>query len=102
TPTFAEHLERILVETGANAKLLSLELLESHSIEDVPQLNRQLQKTRRLGVKVYMDDFGTGYSSLSYLTELDIDGFKMDRRFLRDLLNEERAVKAYEAIMDLA
>lgn len=101
-PSFAQQLQRILSESGANPYLLSLELLETHSIEDVAQLNAQLQQTRRLGVKVYMDDFGSGYSSLSYLAELDIDGFKMDRRFLRDLLNEERAVKAYEAIMRLA
>jgi EAL domain-containing protein (putative c-di-GMP-specific phosphodiesterase class I) len=101
-PGFSSELDSLLSETGADPHLLNLELLETHSISDVARLNEQLRRTHGLGVRVYMDDFGSGYSSLSYLAELDIDGFKMDRRFLRDLLNEDRAVKAYEAIMYLA
>jgi len=32
-----------------------------------------LQKIKRLGIKIAMDDFGTGYSPLAMLLKLEVD-----------------------------
>jgi sensor c-di-GMP phosphodiesterase-like protein len=41
-----------------------------------------IARLRERGHAVYIDDFGTGYSNLAYLTELNVDGIKINRTFI--------------------
>jgi sensor c-di-GMP phosphodiesterase-like protein len=39
-------------------------------------------RLRERGHCIYIDDFGSGYSNLAYLTELNVDGIKINRSFI--------------------
>ena len=59
----------------------------------------QLQRLRRLGVRVAIDDFGTGYSGLAYLRTLPVDVIKIDQSFVAELVTDAAASAVLVAIV---
>ena len=94
--TLVDGLRNTLRTTGFDAHSLELEITETAAMRDARQTARVLGALRAMGVRVALDDFGTGYASLSHLARLPISTVKIDRSFVRDLLNvpEHAAVAA--------
>jgi diguanylate cyclase (GGDEF)-like protein/PAS domain S-box-containing protein len=93
---------RHLVEQDIPGHFLGIEITESLLLDDQPNVIAQLNQLRALGVAVSLDDFGTGYSALSYLKKFDIDYLKIDRSFVRDIVNDASDRAIVEAIIAMA
>ncbi len=91
-------LTRVLAETGLAPGRLYFEVTESMVMGDLAKAQRIMGALRQLGTKFYLDDFGTGYSSLAYLKRLPIDGLKIDRSFIKDIV-EDSDSKAIAAVI---
>jgi len=87
-PDFVGNVTKALQKTGADPRLLKLELTESMLAKDVDEVIIKMFEIKALGVSFSLDDFGTGYSSLSYLKRLPLDQLKIDQSFVRDLLSD--------------
>jgi diguanylate cyclase len=61
-----------------------------------------VQRLKSQGVRLSIDDFGTGYSSLSYLRRFAVDHLKIDRSFIRDLVNPADDGAIVRAIVQMA
>jgi diguanylate cyclase (GGDEF)-like protein/PAS domain S-box-containing protein len=86
-PDLPDVVARALADHALPPSALSVEVTESVALDDsvLPVLTR----LHALGVSVAMDDFGIGYSSLSYLKRLPISVLKVDRSFVRDVVNDK-------------
>jgi EAL domain-containing protein (putative c-di-GMP-specific phosphodiesterase class I) len=85
---FAGSVARLLEATGLAASLLELEVTEDVLLQDEDEVLDTFRRIQKLGVRIVFDDFGTGYASLSYLKKFPLDGLKIDRSFVRDLLTD--------------
>ncbi|MFA7442372.1 MAG: EAL domain-containing protein [Lysobacteraceae bacterium] len=94
-----EQIVRILEETGLPPSRLHLELTETAVLGDEIQAGLQLARLRASGVKVWLDDFGTGFSGLSHLRRVPVDGLKIDRSFVDDILHDPDDLALTSAII---
>jgi diguanylate cyclase (GGDEF)-like protein/PAS domain S-box-containing protein len=85
---FVETVVDALRKTGANPRLLKLELTESMLVDDLEGIIVKMTQIKAEGVGFSLDDFGTGYSSLTYLKRLPLDQLKIDQSFVRDVLTD--------------
>ena len=92
----------VLLQSGARATGLCLELTESVFMEDVEYFGKALARLKRLGVRLAIDDFGTGYSSLSYLKRFPVDAVKVDRSFVDGLGTDPHDSALVAAIVAMA
>lgn len=91
----------ILCETKLESKYLELEITESMTM-DVDYATDVLLELKKLGVQISIDDFGTGYSSLLYLKKFPIDRVKIDRSFVRDMMQNPNDAAIVAAIIAMA
>lgn len=87
-PDFVRQVLDVLERTGADPSRLKLELTESIFAGDLDEIVTKMSALRARGIRFSLDDFGTGYSSLGYLKILPLDQLKIDRSFVRDVLND--------------
>ena len=83
---FVSQVLETVRSSGANAKLLKLELTESVLAANVEDVVMKMNTLKAAGIGFSLDDFGTGYSSLSLIKRLPLDYLKIDQSFVRNIL----------------
>jgi EAL domain-containing protein (putative c-di-GMP-specific phosphodiesterase class I) len=95
-------VEASLRDAGLQAAQLHVELTETAVISDEAHASQLLSRLRAMGVKVWLDDFGTGFSGLSHLRRVPVDGVKIDRSFVADVLRDPDDLALTSAIIAMA
>lgn len=93
---------QILGESGLNSQHLELELTESVSMHDPEKSIAIMVHLRKLGVTLSIDDFGTGYSNLGYLKKFPVSRLKIDKSFVRDLVEDAHDLAICRSIIAIA
>ncbi|WP_417708625.1 EAL domain-containing protein [Roseibium aggregatum] len=98
-----DHFKAAMEKHDIGPERITAEVLESVFLND----NRSghlaaLRELFELGVHIELDDFGTGYASLSHVSDLPINGLKIDRSFTRQMLQDAKKEVIVNQLIHLA
>ncbi len=85
-PMLCHDVQNLLKQYRIEPYQLTLEVTESHLLQDTDYAGTNLQVLREMGCRIALDDFGTGYASYDRLKILPVDMLKIDGSFVRDML----------------
>ena len=88
-PECVQSVISILEKLSFNPQWIELEITETTLISNFESTLNNMNDFKKMGIKFSIDDFGTGYSSLSYLKTLDISTLKIDREFVKDIIEDK-------------
>ncbi len=99
---FVGQVKAVLQRHAVDPSMLKLELTEGMLLDNVNDIVAAMNVLNEIGVKFSLDDFGTVYSSLQYLNQLPLDQLKIDRSFVRDLVNGDSDMAIMHTIIAMA
>ncbi|MFA9455982.1 EAL domain-containing protein [Halalkalibacter sp. AB-rgal2] len=94
-------VKETILATGIEPHLLKIEVTESVMMVNVETTIDTLYDLKEIGVQIVIDDFGTYYSSLQYLKNFPLDIIKIDRCFIRDMVEHSKEREVVKMIIDL-
>jgi diguanylate cyclase (GGDEF)-like protein/PAS domain S-box-containing protein len=101
-PELVAFIRAVKQSKGLGYDSLRLEITESLMVDDFASASVLLSHLREMGIGIHVDDFGTGYSSLATLPQLPLDTLKIDRSFVKAMLQSQRMEHVVKTIITLA
>jgi len=98
----ADKILQIATSYDIAPSMLDIEVTEDSLVTEIEKATSVLASLKHAGMHTSLDDFGAGYSSLSYLVRLPIDTIKIDKSFVRALLDSDKASAVIRGIVGLA
>jgi EAL domain-containing protein (putative c-di-GMP-specific phosphodiesterase class I) len=100
-PDFAERMGALIADCGFDPARLEVEITETAVVDDAETAKANIERLRRLGVKVALDDFGAGYTSLRFLRMFPFDKLKIDREFIQGCEQDPEAATIVHAVVSI-
>ena len=99
---FLTFLQKRLEKSPLRPHQLCFELTETSALRDLARAQNFIQSVRKLGCRFALDDFGTGFCSFGYLRSLDVDYFKIDGSFVREIEDSPLSLAIVHSIGNIA
>ena len=87
---------------GIDPSRVTLEVLETISVQDAKESLEQLRELKKLGFSLAIDDFGTESSNFSRLLDMEVEYIKIDGSFIKYLDTDESSQKITASIVAFA
>lgn len=100
-PELAPLIQSLTSKYKVNPGSFTLEITESAIMSDPARARETLNSLSAMGIRLDIDDYGTGFSSLAYLKMLPVNGLKIDKSFVIDLLDDENNITIVKSTIDL-
>jgi len=100
-PMFVENVIGIVELADINPKRIEIELTEGIVVSHPELVREKLEQLKAVGFTIALDDFGTGFSSIGYLRQLPFDKLKIDRSFVSDVGESDKANSLLQSLITL-
>lgn len=100
-PTFPQTVINVVNESGVDPMKLELEISENGIMVEPPRAIEAILRLSEIGVQIIIDNFGTGYSSMAYLSKLPIARIKVDKSFVKDMVDNNKDAVIVRSIISL-
>ncbi|MCF6283293.1 MAG: bifunctional diguanylate cyclase/phosphodiesterase [Candidatus Polarisedimenticolaceae bacterium] len=97
-----QQVQSLLNTYQVDTKLIKFEITENSLMLNPELALSTLKALDEMNISLSIDDFGTGYSSLSYLKRLPVSELKIDRSFVKDMMNDEDDKVIVKSTIELA
>lgn len=97
-----KYLEEVTAQHQVQAGQLVVEMTESMLMGVETEVISRMEEIKSLGIQLALDDFGTGYSSFSTLCSFPLDIVKLDKSYIDQLDQNERAKILIRNIVKMA
>lgn len=81
---------------------IELEIIEAEILDNADIIKENIEKLSSMGFGIAFDNFGTGYSSLSYLKNIKVDKLKIDRVFIKNMIEDKKDLNIVKSIVHVA
>lgn len=95
-------IQSVLLKYSILPSLIEIEITEDSLIKNEGSTLTTIEQLRELGIAITIDDFGTGYSSIGYLKKFKVDYIKIDRSFIKEILENKEDSTIVQSIILLA
>lgn len=99
---FIEQVIEIIRKADVEPNCLEIEITEISNLKDIEKTLDVIKRLKKLGIKTALDDFGTGFNCLQLLIKIPVDSIKIDRTFVKDILDDTRVQHIVLMIINLA
>jgi EAL domain-containing protein (putative c-di-GMP-specific phosphodiesterase class I) len=96
-----EAIDEALRATNLPPESIEIEITENSTLNH-DDAAEALQKLHERRISIAFDDFGTGYASLSYLTRFPLSRIKIDRSFVRKIIDDTDAAAIVRSLIVMA
>lgn len=86
-----DKLKAIADQYQIPAHLLEIEITETKELESMEIADQFVGALKKHGFSISIDDYGTGYSSISFIQQLQLDTLKLDRQFILNAMQSDKA-----------
>jgi diguanylate cyclase len=101
-PELPDLIAGIAVVSGIKPEWIMLEITEGSVMNDPESALEIIERLHDMGYRFSIDDFGTGYSSLAYLKRMPLTELKIDKSFVKDILESDNDAVIVKATINLA
>ncbi|MBU2887267.1 EAL domain-containing protein [Gilvimarinus agarilyticus] len=99
--SFASDVIKTIEQYNLPDQTLDMEITEGIVIQQIEEAIETITLLTQNGISFSLDDFGTGYSSISYLKRLPVTTLKIDKSFIRDIIDDRNDRVLVETIVTM-